>query len=61
MWHKIWGVAFIDFRLIITYFGTLKMSQIAPFTSLFSGEHALGPPSTSVNHTHSKANYAPGM
>ena len=31
------------------------------FINCFSGEHAPGPPSTSVNQHHNRANYASGM
>ena len=38
------------FRFIITSLGTLRKRQIAPFFyHILSGEHAPGPPSTSVN------------
>ena len=43
------------FRLIIAYFGTLRMHQSVPF---FQGEHAPGPPSTSVKPHHYRATYA---
>ena len=33
------------FRLVLTYFGTTTLHQIAPFfIKIFPGEHASGPP-----------------
>ena len=49
------------FRLIIIYFGTLRMHQIAPVLSLFFGGACPDPSSTSVNQHHNQANYATGM
>ena len=50
------------FRFIITYFRTLRMRQIAPFFyNILSGEHAPGPPSTSVNSPSFSPTYALAM
>ena len=49
------------FRLIIKYFGTLRMHQIAPYLSFFSGGACPQPPSTSVNQYHNRANYSPDL
>ena len=40
------------FTLIITCFKRLRMHQITPFLAKKSGEHAPGPPTTSVNQHH---------
>ena len=40
------------FRLIKTYFGTLRTHQIAPFLSTFLKEHAPRTPSMGVNPHH---------
>ena len=45
------------FRLMMTYFGRLRMHQIAPFSSKISGD----PTSTSVNQHHYRVTYASGM
>ena len=50
------------FRLIITYFGTLRMHR-APFLSKkkIRGSMSPDPPSKSLNQHHNRANNAPGI
>ena len=45
------------FRLIISYFGSLRMHQTAPLISFFLGEHAPGPHTPSFNPHPCRADF----